>query len=212
MAAKTGWSVREFIYLFGFLSICGFLVGITCLSSLVAKCKESTSFDTGRPGTNRDVIADTAYFSIYGTVNCGYAFEFQWWTLSLTLVVFCAVLAFEAFGLTRRARGMSMALLSISTVLLIIDINSWLGQIRNLGAGNNLRRSSRGALVGWIMMAAGNFAMIILLGYNLTPEIHAKGYARIADPDTAAPMDDEEMNPADAMKKKEAKDKGKDKK
>lgn len=62
------------------------------------------------------------------------------------------------------------------------------------------------------MMAVGNFAMIPLLGYNLTPEIHAKGYARIADPDTAAPMDDEEMNPADAMKKKEAKDKGKDKK
>ena len=56
MAAKTGWSVREFIYFFGFLSICGFLVGITCLASLVAKCKESTSFDTGRPGTNRDVI------------------------------------------------------------------------------------------------------------------------------------------------------------
>lgn len=40
---------------------------------------------------------------------------------------FCAaaVLGFEAFGLTRRARGMSMALLSISTVLLMIDINSW---------------------------------------------------------------------------------------
>lgn len=57
MAAKAGWSVREFIFLFGFLSICGFLVGITCLASLVAKCKQSTSFDTGHPGTNRDVIS-----------------------------------------------------------------------------------------------------------------------------------------------------------
>lgn len=37
------------------------------------------------------VLQETAYFSIYGTVNCGYAFEFQWWTLSLTLVVFCGV-------------------------------------------------------------------------------------------------------------------------
>ena len=82
-----------------------------------------------------------------------------------------------------------------------------LGQIRNLGPGNNLRRSSRGALVGWIMMAVGNFMLICLLGYNLAPDLHAKGYARIADPDTAAPMDDEEMPPAEAMKKK-----GKDKK
>ena len=56
-------------------------------------------------------------------------------------------------------------------------------------------------------MAVGNFLMICLLGYNLTPEMHAKGYARIADPDTAAPSDDAEMNPAEAMKKK-----GKDKK
>ena len=31
----------------------------------------------------------------------------------------------EAFGLTRRARGLSTSLLTISTVLLIIDINSW---------------------------------------------------------------------------------------
>ena len=37
------------------------------------------------------VMQDTAYFSIYGTVNCGYAFEFQWWTLTLTLVVFCGM-------------------------------------------------------------------------------------------------------------------------
>ncbi len=57
------------------------------------------------------------------------------------------------------------------------------------------------------MMAVGNMLLICMLGYNLTPEIHAKGYARIADPDTAAPMDDEEMPPAEAMKKK-----GKDKK
>lgn len=62
------------------------------------------------------------------------------------------------------------------------------------------------------MMAVGNFAMIVLLGYNLTPEIHAKGYARIADPDTAAPADEDEMNPAEAMKKKDDKDKGKHKK
>ena len=59
MAAKTGWSVREFIYFAGFLSICGFLVGITCLASLVAKCKETTSsaLDPVRlPGTNRNII------------------------------------------------------------------------------------------------------------------------------------------------------------
>lgn len=39
----------------------------------------------------RFLVQNTAYFSIYGTVNCGYAFEFQWWTLSLTLVVFCGM-------------------------------------------------------------------------------------------------------------------------
>ena len=59
MAASTGWSVREFIYLAGFLSFCGFLIGITNLSSLVAKCKETTSFATlanGFSGDNRAII------------------------------------------------------------------------------------------------------------------------------------------------------------
>ena len=68
MAAKAGWSVREFIYLAGFLSICGFLVGITCLASLVAKCKESTSFDTGRPGTNRDFIQVCSVLKMQNTL------------------------------------------------------------------------------------------------------------------------------------------------
>ncbi len=39
--------------------------------------------------------------------------------------VSAVVLLAEGFGLTRRARGMSIGLLSIATVLLMIDINSW---------------------------------------------------------------------------------------
>ena len=60
------------------------------------------------------------------------------------------------------------------------------------------------------MMAVGNLLIIMMVGYNLSPQVHAKGYSRMADPDTAPVEDDIEMNPADAMAKE--KEKGKNKK